>query len=104
MGSFAGRIGFTSVLGVLNEAQVAVFAELGKELRNNGNAEVCWKDIQFRGVGRFAKNCTTDEERQFGFCFKRCAQGMTGEGPVCFSECSDPFGVSVGALCKLRSV
>lgn len=85
---------------MLTDAQVAVFARLVTGLESKEEGEVCWKDIQFRGIGRFAKNCTAEEERQFGFCFKKCAEGSAGEGPLCFSECNDPFGVSVGALCK----
>ncbi|CAK9038197.1 Uncharacterized protein SCF082_LOCUS22510 [Durusdinium trenchii] len=58
----------------------------------------CWKRVAFRGMGHL-KNCTADEERQMGVCYKKCGDGSVGEGPFCFSECPADLNLSAGAIC-----
>mmetsp|Transcript_1275 Transcript_1275/g.1626 ORF Transcript_1275/g.1626 Transcript_1275/m.1626 type:complete len:249 (-) Transcript_1275:232-978(-) len=59
----------------------------------------CWKDLHYRGVGRFSSNCTKDEEKEMGFCFPECPAGQSGAGPFCLNKCVAPYYVSEGALC-----
>mmetsp|Transcript_12366 Transcript_12366/g.18539 ORF Transcript_12366/g.18539 Transcript_12366/m.18539 type:complete len:177 (-) Transcript_12366:85-615(-) len=67
------------------------------EAKDNG---ACWKNIEYRGMGSLRKNCTNDEERQAGFCFKKCPDGAAeGFGPICLEPCPSNYEISAGALC-----
>jgi hypothetical protein len=59
---------------------------------------VCLKHVSARGVGKVARDCAADEERQLGVCYPRCAAGEDGVGPLCWASCAVP-SVSMGPLC-----
>jgi len=60
---------------------------------------VCWKPSHSRGMGHFAQECATDEEREMGMCFAKCPSGEEGMGPICWGACSADYPVSAGAFC-----
>jgi hypothetical protein len=75
--------------------------ELGKNLALLDGAlagGICLKHAHARGVGHLG-NCTEEEEKQAGICYKRCEAGQDGVGPVCWQQCAAPEPISFGPIC-----
>jgi len=100
---------FVLVLALMVNCALGRFSELVVEegvpstkLRGPIQDEVkpaCWKRVEYRGFGHLG-NCTLDEERQMGFCYKTCATvDAIGEGPVCFDPCPSGYNINAGAIC-----
>jgi len=62
----------------------------------------CAKDSYGRGWGKPLK-CKVDEESSAGLCYKNCASGFKGSGPVCWGSCPEHAphlcGGRTGVLC-----
>mmetsp|Transcript_956 Transcript_956/g.1170 ORF Transcript_956/g.1170 Transcript_956/m.1170 type:complete len:249 (-) Transcript_956:1058-1804(-) len=87
--------------------QVALYRKLasdiqvGMDFQPLANEGVCWKDVDFRGVGRVSRkeNCTASEEWQFGLCYKKCPSGTSGTGPLCLRDCTEKYPFSEAFIC-----
>jgi len=60
---------------------------------------VCYKEFHTRGIGRFEKNCTKDEEKSGLMCYPKCPAGAVGEGPICLFNCPESYPISDGPIC-----
>ena len=69
----------------------------GGQLRDDGTS--CWLDAYGRGVGVFPR-CADDEEKDGALCYKKCKEGYTGVGPVCWQKsCPSDKPLKRGAMC-----
>ena len=55
-----------------------------------------------RGDGSPLK-CKPDEEASGLLCYPKCNSTYTGEGPVCWENCRNPFSFECGALCTVNN-
>ncbi len=55
-----------------------------------------------RGDGSPLK-CKPDEEESGLLCYPKCNSTYTGEGPVCWENCRNPFSFECGALCTVNN-
>lgn len=62
------------------------------------DARVVAKRWYGRGVGTSAE-CSASLEADSGLCYRGCADGFFGVGPVCWAECASERPVSCGAGC-----
>ena len=52
-----------------------------------GKGTFCWKDSVVRGVGLIPKACDASHpDFQNGLCYQGCPAGMSGDGPVCWTQ------------------
>lgn len=65
---------------------------------NAVNEKMCWMGSYGRGVGTIPNQCNSGMELRDGLCYKPCAQGYTGVGPVCWQSCPAGFRDD-GAFC-----
>ena len=59
----------------------------------------CRKDSYGRGVGASRLGCAPGMENNAALCYKPCAAGQRGLGPVCWSECSGATPFRCGLFC-----
>ncbi|PSC67508.1 Arabinogalactan endo-1,4-beta-galactosidase isoform A [Micractinium conductrix] len=65
-----------------------------------GAVKSFWRQIEDRGVGYIPNRCTDSEFPDYdaGLCYKRCAPGYDGVGPICWSQCPQGY-ISCGTFC-----
>ena len=59
------------------------------------------KKTKTRGAGT-SLVCDSNEEYDSGLCYKSCAPGFYGIGPVCWKKCSTALPYDCGAICTLN--
>jgi len=86
------------VQGKLGREQVDGLGSQSLGLEDNSTA--CWKNVHYRGIGKFHEDCTGDDvEESMGLCYPKCGEHSTGHGPFCWDNCPGEFDVELGAMC-----
>src|SRR5271170_7621512 len=64
-----------------------------------------WKDSYTRGVGTIPPEaCGAGQENDAGLCYKKCAAGYHGIGPVCWNDKQESYGRGAGTIPHLHFV
>jgi hypothetical protein len=59
---------------------------------------LCWKQNFTRGVGTVGTACGSNQEKQDGLCYPKCAAGYTPVGPLCWRICPSGW-TDIGVSC-----
>jgi len=71
---------------------------------NAVNEKMCWMGSYGRGVGTIPNQCNSGMELRDGLCYKPCAAGYKGVGPVCWADnCPTQFPTKCGLGCAVNS-
>lgn len=75
-----------------------LYPKCGADEAIHGKSTFCWKDSTPRGIGVIPKGCdSAHPDYQNGLCYQSCAAGMSGDGPICWtqSKVSHPRGAGL---------
>lgn len=90
--------GIADPTGVVGVAAAFLHPVCNSEEANRSKGDYCYRQSDTRGVGIIPIACNPSlPDHQAGLCYKQCAEGYHGVGPVCWTseEVSIPRGAGV---------